>query len=298
MNLESQIEAQYGITVSQCRDLGMPTNDVFAVTTPNGQFALKLYNIQSRTVKEVQWELDLIVHLVEHGAPVVQPIRGTHGYVEEFLVDGQTRAAALFAWAPGEKPKPGRDTYTLLGKAAAQIHAAADSFMPASSRDNYDATVLIDEQLQRMKSHLMEAKRWPQMVALGTRLKRLLANPALDRGICHMDLTLDNVFRNDDTLTVFDFDSAGTCWRAIEPYGVLKSSKDYFAAWLEGYRAIRPFSEADERAVAAFVIVGNLRVVAWDLGVARSSRGTPRLTTADMPSIVDAWLAWERDMLI
>jgi Ser/Thr protein kinase RdoA (MazF antagonist) len=31
-----------------------------------------------------------------------------------------------------------------------------------------------------------------------------------------MDLTLDNVHLAEG-LTVFDFDSAGTCWRAVEP---------------------------------------------------------------------------------
>lgn len=91
----------------------------------------------------------------------------------------------------------------------------------------------------------------------------------------------------------FDFDSAGTCWRALEPHGVLKASKDYFQAWLKGYQAVRSFSEDDERAVSAFVIMGDLRVVAWNLGVARSSRGTPKVTGADLPRIVDDWLKWE-----
>ena len=40
-----------------------------------------------------------------------------------------------------------------------------------------------------------------------------------------MDLTLDNVYRHGESMTVFDFDSAGACWRSIEPCGVLRSSK-------------------------------------------------------------------------
>ena len=42
-----------------------------------------------------------------------------------------------------------------------------------------------------------------------------------------MDLTLDNVHRNGDTLTVFDFDSSGKCWRAIEPHGVMRYSMEF-----------------------------------------------------------------------
>jgi len=88
--------------------------------------------------------------------------------------------------------------------------------------------------------------------------------------------------------------SAGECWRSIEPHGVLRSSKEYFEAWLDGYRSVRPFNGHDEKAVVAFSIIGDLRVVAWKLGVARSSRGKPILGISDLPGVVDKWLDWER----
>jgi Ser/Thr protein kinase RdoA (MazF antagonist) len=294
MNLEQQIENYFGLSSVICEHLNTPTNDVIAVTTPTGQFALKLYNPQSRTFAEVQWELDLITHLVQNGAPVAEPVRGKHGYVESFRVDERDRVGALFEWAPGEKPVPERRTYTLLGKAAAQIHQAADTFSSSFLRESYDARTLIDEQLHLMKVHLSEAKKWKEVVALGDRLKQAIANPALDRGICHMDLTLDNVHRYGDSITVFDFDSAGECWRALEPHGVLRFSKEYFEAWQDGYRSVRPFNQRDEKAVAAFCIIGDLRVVAWKVGVARSSRGKPILEIPDLPGVVDTWLAWEQ----
>jgi Ser/Thr protein kinase RdoA (MazF antagonist) len=295
MNLEQQIENHFGLSSVICEPLNTPVNDVIAVTTPTGRFALKLYH-PHRTYAEVQWELDLLVHLMRNGAPVAKPVQGSNGYVESLRVDGRDRVAALFGWAPGEKPAPGRDTYTLLGKAAAQIHQAADTFVSPLRRESYDAHVLIDEQLQRIKWHLTEAKRWEQAVALGGRLRRVLANSALDRGICHMDLTLDNVHRHGESITVFDCDSAGVCWRSLEPHGILRVSREYFEAWLKGYRSVRPFSRDDEKAVAAFGIIGDLRVVAWNLGVARSSRGKPLLGIADLPSVVDAWLEWEASM--
>ncbi len=119
----------------------------------------------------------------------------------------------------------------------------------------------------------------------------------LDRGVCHMDLTLDNVHRHGDELTVFDLDSAGESWLAIEPWGVRRFSEDYFQAWLHGYRSIRQFSETEERAVAAFGIVGDIRNVVWNLGFARSSRGKPLLQAEDLPKVVDGWLGWERDKI-
>ena len=293
MNLEQHIGNHFGLSDVIYEPLNTPTNDVLAVTTPTGRFALKLYHLQ-RTAAEVQWEVDLIISLIRRGAPVAKPVRGTHGYVEPLRVDGRDRVAVLFEWAPGSKPAPERDTYTLLGKAAAQIHQAADTFTSSLPRESYDAHTLIDEQLRLMKMHLSEAKRWKQAVALGERLKQVIANPALDRGICHMDLTLDNVHRHGDSMTVFDFDSAGACWRSIEPYDLLRSSKASFEAWLDGYRSVRPFTRHDEKAVAAFCIIGDLRAVAWKLGLARSSRGKPLLGISDLPGVVDTWLDWER----
>ncbi len=293
MNLEQQLENHFGLSSVICEQLNTRANDVIAVTTPIGRFALKLYHLQ-RTAAEVQWEVDLIIHLMRNGAPVAKPVRSKHGYVESLRVDGRDRVAVLFEWAPGEKPTLERDTYTLLGKAAAHIHQAADTFPSSLLRESYDAHTLIDEQLHRMNMHLLEARRWKQAVALGERLKQVIANPALDHGICHMDLTLDNVHRHGESMTVFDFDSAGACWRSIEPYGVLRSSKESFEAWLDGYRRVRPFTQHDEQAVAAFSIIGDLRAVAWRLGVARSSRGKPLLGIADLPGVVDTWLDWER----
>jgi hypothetical protein len=66
---------------------------------------------------------------------------------------------------------------------------------------------------------------------------------------------------------------------------------------LAGYRTARPFNAADEAAVAAFGIVGDLRVAAWKLGVAESSRGAPLLGVRDLPAIVDGWVDWEADHL-
>jgi Ser/Thr protein kinase RdoA (MazF antagonist) len=139
---------------------------------------------------------------------------------------------------------------------------------------------------------LVQADCWQQAMELGERLKRRLTDPTLDWGICHMDLTLDNVHVAEG-LTVFDFDSAGTCWRAMEPFGVLRFSASYFQDWLVGYRTVRPFSPADEAAVAVFGIVGDLRGVSWKLGLATSSRGAPLLSVRDLPAVVDGWLTWE-----
>ena len=219
---------------------------------------------------------------------------GRHGPVEMLAVEGTPRPAVLYEWAPGEKPRPGPEVYALLGAAAARIHRAATDFRSLHRREEYDAHLLIDDQLTRMKRHLTEAGCWRAALGLGARLARFLAAADLDRGVCHMDLTLDNVHLSGEDLTVFDFDSAGMCWRAVEPHGVLEHSRSSFDAWLAGYRSVREFAAADEDAVSAFAVIADLRVVAWKLGVAASSRGEPLLSSADLPAVVDQWLEWDQ----
>ncbi len=68
-------------------------------------------------------------------------------------------------------------------------------------------------------------------------------------------------------------------------------------AWLEGYRSFREFGEDNEKAVAAFGIVEDIRNVVWKLGFAKSSRGKPLLQTADLPKVVDEWLEWEQSKI-
>jgi Ser/Thr protein kinase RdoA (MazF antagonist) len=295
MTIEEQLNNSFGLKDPVCKNLNTLANYAVEVTAPTGHFALKLYNPASRTASEVQWELDLTQHLIKNAAPVAKPVAGKDGHLATFTVDGEERVALLFEWAAGEKPTAEHSTYVLLGKAAALIHKAADTFTSTLPREKYDAAKLIDEQLERMKTPLEESGQWQRVFDLTERMRKIIANPALDWGICHMDLTLDNVHRHADRLTVFDLDSAGECWRAVEPWGVLRFSEDYFKAWLEGYRSIREFSQDDEKAVAVFEIVEDIRNVVWKLGFAKSSRGKPLLQTADLPKVVDEWLAWEQE---
>ncbi len=135
MTIKEQLEKYFNITNAECTSLNTLANDAISVKTPESHFALKLYNPDSRTHDEVRWELELTLHLLKKGVPIAKPIPGVNGFVEIFIVDGRERPAVLFEWAPGEKPKPEAQTYILLGKAAAQIHEAADSFSSSLPRE-------------------------------------------------------------------------------------------------------------------------------------------------------------------
>lgn len=293
-----QLKDLYGLERPDCKNLNTLANYAIEVTSPTGHFALKIYNPASRTTAEVQWEIDLTLHLIKNGAPVAKPVAGKDGkYLQAFVVDKQNLTTVLFEWAAGEKPKPELSTYTLIGEAAAQIHKAADTFTSKLPREKYDAYELLDDQLKRMETPLEESGQYQRVFELSERMRKIITKPNLDYGIIHNDLTLDNVHLDGNTLIVFDLDSAGESWRAVEPWGVLRAAEDRFRAWLEGYRSVREFSEDDEKAVAAFAIVEDIRNVVWKLGYAKSSRGEPLMQTNELPQVVDEWLEWERNKI-
>jgi Ser/Thr protein kinase RdoA (MazF antagonist) len=94
--------------------------------------------------------------------------------------------------------------------------------------------------------------RWGDVAALGELASEALSG-SLDRGVCHNDLTLDNVHIDNDRLTIFDLDSAGETWRAWESQGVYHFSAltggPWWESWLAGYEAVRSMPERDRAPV-------------------------------------------------
>lgn len=81
MSLEEQLQTHFGLKDVVCRHLNTLANYAIEVTASSGHFALKLYNPASRTVSDVQWELDLTLHLIKNNVPVAKPIAGKDGHL-------------------------------------------------------------------------------------------------------------------------------------------------------------------------------------------------------------------------
>ncbi|MGI9092555.1 MAG: phosphotransferase enzyme family protein [Mycobacteriales bacterium] len=291
MRLDEQILERYGVVVDGCELIHHLVHDVMRVESGTQRFALKLYRQGVRSVEDVQWELDLTRHLAALGAPVVHP---SCPEPRRLTIDGVERLTALTSWAPGIKPSPSVATYELLGGAAAAIHAAADSFpQQPTPRQGHSAATLIDRPLALMRTELSEIGRYDDVAALARQLGEHLRGGVLDRGICHNDLTLDNVHVEENSMTVFDFDSARVSWRAAEPGGVFawaqQSDPEYWRAWLTGYRAVRTFDASAEQAVAWFALIGEFDIVAWKLGLTPTAAGR-RLSAGGLRDVVDRWL--------
>lgn len=298
------LEHRYDIgEISDCALYRSYANDVFRIITVDGeQYYLKVYRGDWRSPSDVAWEIRIQLHLLRNGVSAAKPVtrRDGSGIVILDAPEGQ-RAAVLYAAARGHKPQRPftAELYEAFGRAAARLHTALDTFPDPSGRapDDIEALVLAPGRILRALVDMLPDAR----VAVDTIVERLASEldrqtPALDWGLCHGDLTLDNfTIAEDGAITFFDFDLAAQSWRARDPCGVYASSRlnpdagAFWDAFLAGYRAMRPLGEADEGAVPLMHAVYQL----WDLGheVSRWSawsgqwRVTPALIAARLEEI-------------
>lgn len=295
--LAAAVEAAYpGLGPVTARSVYSSVNEVAEVTAGGHRYALKLYRPGVRSLPELEWEVGLQRHLAAAGTSVMAPVPGTSGgLIEPVQCDGVQRWAVLSPWVPGAKPKPSTKTYQLVGRAAAAIHAAADDWRPEGERRPSDLTTEVWDHLKAMRPLLETVGRWGQTRRLAERLEDFVAGHRLERGICHVDLTLDNVHVDGDRLWVFDFDSSAETWRAWEPQGVFHYSVltggPWWTDWLHGYSSVRRLSSTDQAAVPWFVLMAYFENTAWRLGLTPTSVGQT-LAEADLAVVVDLWDRW------
>jgi Ser/Thr protein kinase RdoA (MazF antagonist) len=246
----------YRLPVTGCVLLRSLVNDVYRVDTGDRPRVLKLYRAGHRTRAEAAWEVDLSRAL---GGVVARGIPLAGGAPAGVLAAAEgERPYTLWEWAPGARPAPPWDDrlFHRYGAATARFHAACDEAgAPPRRFDVLDALGRPYEQvLDRVAAD--DRARIAELVAAA---REWLAGRALDTGICHGDVSLDNLHDDDDRLVFYDLDRAGSGPRAADLAGVAGTGG--FTAFLDGYRTVRAFSDADLAAVpwlGAVDLVANL----------------------------------------
>lgn len=281
--------------VSPVRDVSLIrafTNDVYLVETGNERYVLKVYGAGWRQDSEIRFEAELLDHLASRGILVAPAIKGRNGEALHHVeVGGKRWQAVLFAYAAGRKPNPPftPEMYYQEGRAVAALHLAADDFQTLHQRRPLDLDTLIDRPSALVSSlGVDEALKQPVLDVGGLVRSRIegLANVGLDWGVCHGDLTFDNLHITDDGKFVwYDFDSGGYGWRAIHLQGWTVLDEEWHAyseAFLRGYREVRPLTERDVAAAPYLAAASEI----WGLQI-----DLERRVLREGPLAVDACLA-------
>lgn len=281
-------------------------NDVYAITAAVNRYVLKVYRAGWRSWSEIAWEIDVLAHLAMRDVAVATAIPRNDGRrIGTVRAPEGVRYVVLFTHAADTKPTPPFTAalYYHFGQATAHMHHALDDFASPHARIPLDLAYLLDRPLAALRPWLAHRPSdWSFLVRLATKIStriRALAATGLDWGVCHGDLSLDNVHvAANQQVTFYDFDSGGPGWRASDLYGVFQyQPRDTWMAFLDGYRAVRSFAPADVAAVPYLVAARGI----WDMGhrvrhwTAWSGRWV--VTEAYWDGQMAQWRAWDTAQL-
>jgi Ser/Thr protein kinase RdoA (MazF antagonist) len=257
---------EYGLEVTGCVLLRSFANDVYRLDTPSGPRVLKLYRAG---YESAGWEVALAAHV---GEGVAQGVPLADGRPAGSLPAPEgPRAFTLWEWVPGSKPPNPRtdELYHRFGIATATFHEASTGFPGPAA---FDVSTLVDDVLARVP----DAADRSLIARLATEAARRAAGAELERGICHGDVTLDNVHQDGDRIIFFDLDRAADGLRAADLTPVAATPQ--WPAFLAGYRTVRPFLDADVAVLPWLDVLLRVDYLHFHLYAKPAIRGTESLT--------------------
>ena len=254
--LTTYLRDRYGLGFTGCTLLRSLVNDVYEVTTADARYILKLYRYGGRRPDEIRWETGLSAHLIANGlrTPAVHPLPDGDPVGLLDAPEGP-RPFVLQEFVDGTKPPYEAALYREFGELVARFHEMADSYLPEFPRGAADLSHSLDE----LVPYLAPAEE-NLLRALADAVLNNLAQYSPGRGICHGDVTLDNLLATGNGLVLYDFDLAGVGYRAADFTGV--AATPYWDSFKAGYTTLRPITADDEAAIPYLGVaarISNLR---------------------------------------
>jgi len=219
---------------------------------------------------DVTEEVRLLNYLAANGVSVARPVMRQDGlYISRLAAPEGTRYSILFEAAHGVADDGGdHSRIEAFGEMVGRMHQCTDKMRVPYRRSHLDMRHLVDDNLlviAPLMAHRAADLSMIREIAeeCKNRISQLLPKSKPEYGICHGDLHGGDVCYDENNKPVlFDFDSSGYGWRALD-IGVFLAS-DYWmditceaedrrqrrlAAFVDGYSSIRKLAEHELSAV-------------------------------------------------
>lgn len=247
------------------------------------QWVLRIHRPGYQSKAMIQSELDWLSALRESTSVVVpEPVVGhDSSYIQTVCVKGvpEARHCVLFTWIHGSfvQDRGNPSYFRKIGHLTAELHEHVQCWEKPKHfvRHRLDADGLLSAKgiwgdpsrapglSEHERSILKEAIRCITSILddWGTAPERF--------GLVHGDLHRGNVLLQKGKACVIDFDDSSFCWfvyDATVSLFFLWGSEQYdeaLAAWLEGYRSLRTFTDEDVAMIPVFYVVRKLGLLAW-----------------------------------
>lgn len=256
--------------------INLSENHTFRIDAPQASTVLRLHRPGYQSQSSIQSELTWLAALArDTDLPVVRPLPGRNG---EFVQSaGPARHAVLFAFEQGQEPhRATPELFATLGRFAATAHAHVRAWQPPPgfSRPHWTAGTMlaptglwgdwrqapgiapVRSVLDEVEAHLHQA-----LARYGTGADRF--------GLIHADMRLANLLVDGDQVRLLDFDDCGFGWFVYDLASALSfietdpAVPELQAAWLAGYRAVRPLSAEDVAIIPAMILLRRMVLLAW-----------------------------------
>ena len=283
--------------------------------TSGRRWALRIHRPGYHSPTAIQSELAWAKAVRDAGAAITPTaIAGRDGGLLQVVTHpsvNRPRVAVLFAWEEGREPAEGdASAFGQLGEIAARMHDQARIWQPPK---------WFDRHVWDFETSLGSTPHWgswrdgmgmtPEVLAIFERTAELIRNrlEAFGKGpeqfgLVHGDMRLANLLVDGDTVKVIDFDDCGFSWLLYD-CAVTVSFFEHrpevpalLAAWVAGYRRVRPLSAQDEAEIATFVMLRRLLLVAWIGSHSETdlAQSTGAQYTADTVRLCEDYLALMR----
>jgi Ser/Thr protein kinase RdoA (MazF antagonist) len=196
--------------------------DAYRITVGGLLYFLKVCMYARRSRKDIEEEVRLLLHLKQGGVSVAAPVQAADGrYVLPLAAPEGERYAVLYEGATGE-PGTTRSHRKAFGKMVARMHLCSDQLQPRYERDYCELEHLLDANLDAIRALMINRKKDYDAISLIAEHAKAVIRSSLpirnpEHGICHGDLFGGDVlFPSDGVPIIFDFDSSGIGWRALD----------------------------------------------------------------------------------
>lgn len=283
--IETHLHLWPGLASGKATLINLSENHTFRIDMPNGQAHIVRvhrpgYQSEAAILSELNW-LDAL--RTETELTTITPMAGIDGHYIQRLginADNQPILAVKFAFEVGVEPVdksnfPG--LFEKLGRMAAICHTHVTQWVcpthftrPAWTTEtilnadglwgNWRMAPGVDGEIREVLEKI-DIRLRQDFAAYGKTERNF--------GLVHADMRLANVLLHNNEPRLIDFDDCGFGWFAYD-FGAAVSFFEndpqvpaLQAAWLEGYRRHRAFSQSEEAMLPAAIMLRRMALQAW-----------------------------------
>jgi len=253
-----------------CRFFDRGDSDIYRVETAEHFYYLKVYR-PPNTKEQAESEARFVHRLAEADLPVVRPIPRHDGVYASVAYAGEgARPILLFEEAPSPLPRtPSENQILALGSLVARVHEIADSEPAPKDIPSFDLETLDKERIPAIRTFATTEEDTAFLADAMASIRPTIEGipkTAPEWGLCHADLVLSNARGDAQGVWLFDFGNLAHTYRGFDLSIVYWSlghrdrekRDDLWAAFLDGYTAIRPLPAKLTERLPAFLAMWEL----------------------------------------